>query len=240
MAGDEAASSETSKHHASRSSRGGAKSWPVAHIYYDYANPRQAADIFTKTTREICEYVGRTYKYGADTKTVLETLTTPVFPEPTDPPTGATRTQERIWEKQVDEHVKRGSMLTENLKTAYSLIYRQCSDALHAKFESRPNHAAIEAAADPIGLLENIRTVMFQFQLQRYSPLALHEAKRRFYMFSQDRHMTCQQYYYATFKNNVEVIEYCGGALSQDPGLVDAELVKAGHARATAMADKHA
>jgi hypothetical protein len=52
---------------------------------YDYANPRQAADQFTKTTRKICEYVGRTYKYGADAKTTLKTMAEPTFTEPTDP-----------------------------------------------------------------------------------------------------------------------------------------------------------
>jgi hypothetical protein len=57
-------------------------------------------------------------------------------------------------------------MLAENLKLAYSLVYRQCIDVLQAKLESRPNHAAIKGAADLIGLLENVRTVMFQFQLQ--------------------------------------------------------------------------
>jgi len=56
---------------------------------YDYANPRQAADQYTKTTHEICEYVGRTYKYGADTKTALENLTVPVLAEPEDPPANA-------------------------------------------------------------------------------------------------------------------------------------------------------
>ena len=102
----------------------------------------------------------------------------PVFPEPTDPPIGATCTQVHIWEKQVDEHVKRDTMLGENLKTAYPLIYGQCSNALRAKLELKPNHAALESAANSIRLLENIRTVMFQFQSQRYSPLALHEAIR--------------------------------------------------------------
>jgi hypothetical protein len=38
--------------------------------------------------------------------------------------------------KQVNEHVKRVTMLAENLKTAYSLIYRQCSNAMRAKLES--------------------------------------------------------------------------------------------------------
>jgi hypothetical protein len=52
------------------------------HIY-DYANDRQAADQFTKTsTREICEYVRRTYKYGA----ALETLSEPTFAKPTARP----------------------------------------------------------------------------------------------------------------------------------------------------------
>jgi hypothetical protein len=119
-------------------------------------------------------------------------------------------------------------MLTENLKTAYLLIYRQCSNVLRAKLESRPDHIAIEGAADSIGLLENIRTVMFQFQSQRYSPLALHKkAKCHFYLFCQDWHMTCQQYH-RTFKNNIDVIEYCGGVVSKDTGLVDSELTLTG------------
>jgi predicted RNA-binding protein associated with RNAse of E/G family len=196
----------------------------AGHVY-DYAGVRQAADQYTKTTREICEYVGRTYKHGADTKIALETLAMPAFREPEDPPANATRTRVRIWEKEVDEYVKRGILLTENLKTAYLLIYGQCSEAMRAKLESRPNHQAVEASADAIALLENIRTVMFQFQAQRYATLALHEAKRRFYTFTQDKHSTVQQYY-ETFKNNIDVIEYCGGKIGDDPGLIDAELVR--------------
>jgi hypothetical protein len=103
------------------------------------------------------------------------------------------------------------------------------------KLESRPNHEAIGGAADSISLLENIRAVMFHFQSQRYNPLALHEAKHRFYLYSQDRQMSCQAYHEA-FKNNVEVIEYCGGVLGTDTALVDSELDAAGTTRATATA----
>jgi Zinc knuckle len=197
----------------------------AGHVY-DYARVRQAADQYTKTTREICEYVGRTYKHGADTKIALEMLAMPTFCEPENPLADATQTRVRIWEKEVNEYVKRGILLSENLKTAYSLIYGQCSEAMRAKLESRPNHQAMEASADAIALLENIRTVMFQFQAQCYATLALHEAKRRFYTpFTQDKHSTVQQYY-ETFKNNVDVIEYCGGTIGDDPGLVAAELVR--------------
>jgi hypothetical protein len=125
----------------------------------------------------------------------------------------------------VDEHVKRGTMLAKNLKTAYSLIYGQSS-------KSRENHLAIKAVADSIGLLENIQTVMFQFQSQRYAPLVLHEAKCHFYLFLQDHHATCQQYQ-ETFKN-IDVIEYCGGVMSNDTGLVDNELTSRGLTRGTA------
>jgi hypothetical protein len=148
----------------------------MGHVY-DYANPRQAADQFIKTLCEICEYIGRTYKYGADMKTTLETMADPVFTEPTYPPATATRNQVRISERQVDEHVKCGTMLLKNLKMVYSLIYGQCSNAMRAKLEFRPNHETIESACTAIQLLENIRTTMYQFQLQQYSALALHEAK---------------------------------------------------------------
>ena len=39
--------------------------------------------------------------------------------------------------------------------------------------------------------------------------------------------MTCQQYY-ESFKNNSDVLEYAGGTLRKEPGLVDAELEAAG------------
>ena len=205
----------------------------AGHIY-DYAGPKQAEDQYTKTMHEICEYIGRNYKQGTDAKIALEMLAVPSFPEPADPLKDATQTRCRIWEKEVDEYIKKGLLLTENLKTAYSLLYRQCSEAMRAKLESRPNHAAIKAPADAIGLLENIRTVMFQFQAQRYAPLALHEAKQRFYMLTQDKHSMCQEYY-EMFKNNIDVLEYCEGTVGDDPGLIDAELTLVNCTRANAM-----
>lgn len=119
----------------------------AGHIY-DYSNARQAADKYTKTTREICEYVGRTYKFGADTKVALQTLKKPVFQDPPDPPPSATRTQIRKWEKHVDELVKRETSLESNLMSAYSIIYGQCSDVMRAKLESRPGFDTMESTSD--------------------------------------------------------------------------------------------
>ena len=94
--------------------------------------------------------------------------------------------------------------------------------------ELRPDHTKVEVTSNSLGLLQNIRTMMFQFQSQCYGPLALHEAKRRFYMFTQEKAMTCQQYY-ETFRNNADMIkEYCGRVLGNDPGIVDKKLMLLG------------
>jgi hypothetical protein len=77
------------------------------------------------------------YKYGADTKTALETLAVQMFTELMDPAANESRTQVHIWEKQVNEYVKRCTMLTENVKTAYLLIYRQYSKA---RVETKSRH----------------------------------------------------------------------------------------------------
>jgi hypothetical protein len=67
-----------------------------------------------KTTQEICENIGSTYKHGADTKIALETLTVPIFPLPADPANDASQRAIELWEKRVDAYVKCKTTLTEN------------------------------------------------------------------------------------------------------------------------------
>ena len=98
------------------------------HIY-DCSDARQA-DMFVKTTKEIAEYVGRTYKYGSDARLAIDNMKRPKIQEPDDPKKDATATQKKIWEKRIDEYVKREGQLEENLKTVYSLVWGQCTDAL--------------------------------------------------------------------------------------------------------------
>ena len=69
------------------------------HIF-DCSDSRQS-DMFTKTVKEIAEYVGRTYKYSGDIRLAVENLELPIAIEPDDPPADATRTQVRIWEKKL-------------------------------------------------------------------------------------------------------------------------------------------
>jgi hypothetical protein len=113
--------------------------------------------------------------------------------------------------------------LEENVKTVYSLIFGQCTEAIRAKLESVGNHQAISVASNGIELLKNIKRIMYNFQSQKYGPLGLYESKRRFYLMSQEKHMTVT-IYLERFQNSVEVIKHCGGIIGPDPGLVDATI----------------
>jgi Zinc knuckle len=184
---------------------------------YDSIDARQA-DQYTKTTREITEFIGRTYKFGMDTRLSIEHMQVFIIQLPEDPPENATRTEIRIWEKSVDDYVKRRTILAENIKTAYSLIWGQCSDVMRQKVETCPEYSMVSQTGDAIGLLKLIKDVAYNYQVQKYIPQALHEAKKRFYNCHQLRHQSTQAYF-EYFQNQVDVINHVGGIIGNDPAL---------------------
>ena len=116
------------------------------------------------------------------------------IPEPQDPPPNATRSQERMWEKRCDEVVKREMHLKENLKTLYSLVWGQCTEAMRAKIKAHATFGRVSQSSDSLELLRIIKDQAFNYQNQKYNFQALHEAKRRFYMLKQDKWMSAQEY----------------------------------------------
>ena len=143
------------------------------HIY-DCSDVRQS-DQYTKTTKEIAEYVGRTYKYGGDLRLAIETLQMHVFDTPKDPPETATRTETRIWEKTIDEHVKKLTHISENNKTLFSLAWGQCTDIMRQKLETHSTFAGVSSTGDGLGLITAIKSIAFQFQSQKYLSHAPHK-----------------------------------------------------------------
>jgi hypothetical protein len=73
---------------------------------------------------------------------------------------------------------------------------------------------------DSIGLLLSIEALVYNYQSKKYQPLALYENKWRFYMIYQDHTMTCQAYM-ERFQNTVDVLNHCGAAAGNMPGLVN-------------------
>ena len=61
--------------------------------------------------------------------------------------------------------------------------------------EITEDYGDISPNKDPIGILTNIKTIMFQFQTSKYMPHAIHDCKRRLYLIRQDRDKTVPDYY---------------------------------------------
>ncbi len=70
-------------------------------------------DGYTKTTKEVAEYVGRTY--SGDAKTTIETLVLPTCMYPKDPEDGANQTDRQKWQKRVDSMVAKEDRFEEDL-----------------------------------------------------------------------------------------------------------------------------
>ena len=195
------------------------------HIY-DVSDPRTAADTFTKTTREIEEYIGRTYHTPGDIVSAVERLAIPTIPRPADPVAGASRTDTRIWEEEVKQYVKRQDTLRSNVQSLYSLVWGQCTEGLREKIKSHNDYQTTSQARNGINLLIIIRNIMYLSQNDRNMEHGIHEVMRRFYLFSQGT-MDCQSYL-EKFRNIVEVIESHGGTIGLHGGSMRAIMVEEG------------
>ena len=65
---------------------------------------------------------------------------------------------------------------------------------MKAKLEARDDHETTHATIDSLKLLTEIQGINFAMNIEKNKYQALHEALRRFYIFKQERSMTCSEY----------------------------------------------
>jgi hypothetical protein len=104
------------------------------HIF-DCMGGRQSNQ-YAVTMKEIAAYIGTKYTFGADIRWSLEHEKEFVIPKPTPLAAAADDINKRIWEKEIDEYIKRKSKLESNCRTLFSLIHGQCTEYLKAKLEA--------------------------------------------------------------------------------------------------------
>jgi hypothetical protein len=168
-----------------------------------------------KTTKEIAEYVGWTFKKGSDARLAIKNLSLPVLALPADPAGDTNNALNRIWEKEIDKYVKRKTCLADNMQLVYSLVWGQCTDIMGQKVEALTIYETLTTSGgDGLALLKAIKDMVYNFQSRKYLPHALHKSKQRFYHCVQGRHTTTSTYM-EQFQNIVGVIEHSG---SRGPG----------------------
>jgi hypothetical protein len=120
---------------------------------FDYSNSRQA-DMFSKTTKALAGHIGKTYRYGNDIRLAIQNLSLTILEVPKDLPDSATKAELRIWEKKIDEFVRRDLHFEENMQTLYSLVWGQCSDVMQARLEALDDYDAMSEKGDSLALLK--------------------------------------------------------------------------------------
>jgi hypothetical protein len=204
----------------------------VKGFVFDCADGKQA-DRYNVTIREIAAYIGRTYDYGGDVRWSIKNEEKYVPTKPAGIGASTDPTDKHIWEKEIDECVRRKAKLTSNCEKLYSLVLGQCMDHMVAKLESLPEFKKIYRDRDFIKLMKTIKGLSYKFEGTKYQEKTLHQAIKRFYLFGQSNEMPNVKFL-ETFQTLTSVITEFGGEIGHNPAGIIAALKEKGGGLASA------
>jgi hypothetical protein len=151
------------------------------HVFQCYGEATEKNQ-FARTVDELDTYVGLHFKkHPIDMKRMIKSMTDTIIPTPTDHADTATKTEIRIWEKEVDMMVLRRVTYDANKCTLYSVIWNQCSESMQAKIRSSHIFEIMSTDSNSLTLLLEIKGIAYKFESQKNIYLALDNAKSAFY-----------------------------------------------------------
>ena len=107
---------------------------------------------------------------GGDIQCTVETFTQLTLSTPPAPPILPTRSPGPVgqasFHEQVKEYVKWTNKLEENIKSLWSLLWGQSSDAIHTHIETLPTFEVMQETSASLELLLTLQAVMFNVQEQ--------------------------------------------------------------------------
>ena len=183
---------------------------------YDSTGERNP-DQYIRTTKEIVNYVGRTYtKFTHEFTNAVMTLelddpVTPPNPDPTN------QLQFELWKLDIKEHRTKIQEYSKFRAGLYNVVIGQCTESLQDKLKSHQDFLA--AYQDGIELLLLIKELTYTFEERRKLSDALCDVKEHFYSFKQGKNMSLQRYH-ELFLAQVEVMEQVGITI-EDESLVE-------------------
>ena len=111
---------------------------------FDCQHNSQAKN-FQQHLETLATYVGSKYEHGGDMRHCILTLLPVDLTQPSDPPKGASRTLNKIWEIKIMEFIKRRQKIESNLKKLFSLVGGQCTELMRTKLQQMPSFDNINA-----------------------------------------------------------------------------------------------
>jgi len=177
---------------------------------YTFAKTNEQADEYSKTTKAIGEYVGKTY--GHEMMVLVMQLTETSIPVPVLPE-DANRQRELMWGKEYDMYLKKKDRYEEQKAKVFALIIGQCELPVKNRVESREDYDEVSMNSDVIALLKNIKEVVFGSEERMYPPRQALKAWSQLIKVSQqqDEHLV---EYYKRFMSLVERVESTYGSIA--------------------------
>ena len=102
----------------------------------------------------------------------------------------------------------------------YTLVWGQCTDLMRIKLEASSNFNTFKINVDVIALLQEIKSITFKFEDQKYIYHSLMMVYQNFYSFCQGQEITNTKYL-EQFNNIVDIVEHHDGKFGHEPILVD-------------------
>jgi hypothetical protein len=147
-------------------------------------------DQYIKTTKEIKNFVGRTYtKFTGDLVQAVEDFSLDDPQAPTDPDPTNTLAVE-IWKMELKEHREKVQHYENFRAGLYNVVLGQCTKALEERLKSHEDFPP--AHNDGVALLIIIKRLTYSFEERRMLADALTDVKESFYGFRQRRYMPLQ------------------------------------------------
>jgi hypothetical protein len=175
-------------------------------------------DQYIKTTKEIVNYVGRTYtKFTSEFITAVMELELD-DPEAPDNPDPRDQVGFELWKLDIKEHRLKLQEYANFRAGLFNVVFGQCTESLQDKLKSHENYNA--ANQDGIELLALIKEITYTLEEQRILSDALCDVKEQFYTFKQGRTMSLQRYH-ELFLAQAEVLDQVGVTI-EDESLVEA------------------
>jgi hypothetical protein len=192
------------------------------HVFQCYGETSSNKTQFNRTIEELDGYVGINFKHSEDIKKMVKTMEDKEFTEPKDPKDDATKTQLKIWEKSVENYVKRTDTYEDNKSTLYSVLWGQCSDTMKTKIRSITVYDTMSEHSDSLTLLKEIKGISYRFESKDNLYMSMDDAKALFYT-NKQAHDESNADYLNKFKDMCQVIEHYGGSLCDDKATIDQE-----------------
>jgi len=188
---------------------------------FDYgalSHPEQ----YRKSKEALLDYIRVEYDEGdAVAESILSGA--PIYPtKPSDPPAGASRTDQEIWKREVARYVNVRADVDKGLKPAYTLMWGQCTQRLCDKLETGSNFAIVSAAKDVIALDEMIWMRAHEtMDTRRKKAWTAIEVKADVLNFLQERNNLNDIDFYRQFAGRIQGTKTAKVTIGRDECIVD-------------------